>query len=68
MSDEPTTEDLKKLLDASVRTCSFCRNDGRDGSALFCTPEAAICEDCVTILGRKIRQTYGGSRVPFETH
>lgn len=62
--DDATTEDLKKILEASVRTCSFCGNTGRDGSAIFCTPEAAICEDCVTILGRKIKTTYGGSRIP----
>lgn len=65
MSDEAGTEDLKKMLDASVRVCSFCGETGMQGVAIFCTPEAAICEDCVTVLARKIRDTYGRSRVPF---
>lgn len=53
-----TDEALKQTLAKTVRVCSFCGENGYDGTVLFCTPAAAICENCVTILGKKLKQHY----------
>lgn len=55
------SDDAGKVMQAwmeAIRACSFCGNDGRDGSTIFCASRAAICEDCTAVIYEKIAQHY----------
>jgi hypothetical protein len=56
MSDEA------KVMQAwakAVHVCSFCGNDNsRDALVMFCTPRAAICEDCIAVIYDLIAASY----------